>query len=198
LGTERLGPWSPLSLAQTVGLFDNYPSRWWITGGRALELHLGRTWRSHEDSDVSVRRDEVAGILVPLAGWDIHLAAAGRLSPWAGQAAHGEEEQNNLWCRRHNHDPWCLDVTISDGDDRGWVYRRDPNIRVPWDRAVLFDAEGIPYLAPELQLLFKSKNFRPKDQLDAEVVIPELDADRQSRLRDLLPETHPWLLLMAQ
>jgi hypothetical protein len=63
-----------------------------------------------------------------------------------------------------------------------------------WDQAVLRSTEGIPNLAPEYQLLFKSKNVRPKDKLDAEEVISELDPDRQMRLRQGLPENHPWRL----
>jgi hypothetical protein len=53
---------------------------------------------------------------------------------------------------------WCLDVTLAEGDSEAWVYRRDPRIRVPWPQAVLSTADGVPYLAPELQLLFKSKD----------------------------------------
>ena len=41
--------------------------------------------------------------------------------------------------------------------------------------AVLLSEQGIPYLAPEIQLLFKSKNNRTKDDGDATEVIPALD-----------------------
>ena len=52
--------------------------------------------------------------------------------------------------------------------------------------------QGVPYLAPELQLLYKSKDIRPKDELDAAEVIPSLAADRRNRLHLLLREDHPW------
>lgn len=43
--------------------------------------------------------------------------------------------------------------------------------------AVLRSAAGIPYLAPELQLLYKSKGLRPKDDVDAaEVILSMLDS----------------------
>jgi hypothetical protein len=57
--------------------------------------------------------------------------------------------------------------------------------------------ERSPYLAPELQLLFKSKNFRTKDELDAIEAIPELTEARRLRLHELLPEDHPWQELLA-
>ncbi len=78
------------------------------------------------------------------------------------------------------------------GDDERWIYRRDPRIRFPWPEAVLRTANGIPYLAPDLQLLFKAKNPRARDNVDAQVVIPELDKTRSDRLRWMLPSRHPW------
>ena len=130
-----------------------------------------------------------------LVGWDVQVAAAGRLSPWPGSTPRAEASQNNLWCRESADRPWCLDVTVGDGDEECWIYRRDPTVRVRWDEAVLRSEGGIPYLAPELQLLFKSKDVRPKDDIDAHEVIPELTGDRRRKLRDLLPDDHPWQAL---
>ncbi|MET0421586.1 MAG: hypothetical protein ABW073_07755 [Acidimicrobiia bacterium] len=36
----------PLTLDEVVSVFAPASFRWWITGGQALDLHLGRTWRS--------------------------------------------------------------------------------------------------------------------------------------------------------
>ena len=187
-----LGTWRPLALDEVVRLFSGFPARWWIGGGHALDLHLGRSWREHGDSDVGVLRQDGAALRELLAGWDVHVAAAGRLSPWAGGTLLAAASQNNLWCRESADRPWCLDVTVGEGDDECWVYRRDPTVRVRWDEAVLRSEAGIPYLAPELQLLFKSRDVRPKDDLDAREVIPELTEDRRRRLRALLPADHSW------
>ncbi len=56
---------------------------------------------------------------------------------------------------------------------------------------------GVPYLAPELQLLFKSKGLRLKDDLDAGEVVPELDARRRAQLSRLLATGHPWQRLLG-
>ena len=87
---------------------------------------------------------------------------------------------------------WELDVTVGEGDRNAWTYRRDPTVRLPWDQAILHTRDGLCYLAPELQLLFKSKDIRPKDDFDAREVIPSLELPRQHRLANLLPEPHPW------
>jgi hypothetical protein len=72
------------------------------------------------------------------------------------------------------------------------VYRRNPNLRLPWQQAVLRTAEGTPFLAPEVQLLFKSKDPRPKDDVDGEVVIPALGVPARAFLDEWLPRDHAW------
>jgi lincosamide nucleotidyltransferase A/C/D/E len=61
---------------------------------------------------------------------------------------------------------------------------------------VLHSPDGVPYLAPALQLLFKSKDVRPKDQLDAEEVIPVLDPGALALLDVRLPGDHEWRTLV--
>lgn len=97
--------------------------------------------------------------------------------------------------RQRDGTPWILDITVGEGDDNEWIYRRDPTIRRPWAEAVLISDSGVPYLAPELQLLFKSQGVRPKDDLDVEVVIPLLDNNAREFLRATLPRQHAWLRL---
>lgn len=193
---EDLGRWAPLSVVDIVEVFGAARFRWWFSGGRALELHVGRSWRAHDDTDVGVTRRDATALLSVLEGWNIQVAAAGRLTPWTGEELDVALHQNNLWCRRSTDGPWLLDVTISEGDDDELVYRRDRRIRIPWGDAVLQTPEGLPYLAPELQLLFKSRDQRAKDEVDARQVAPELDSARADRLAQMLPATHPWQRLL--
>lgn len=193
----ELGPWEPLSLADTIETFARATFSWWISGGRALELHLGRSWRDHEDTDVGLSPRDAPRLRTVLDGWDIYVAAAGRLEPWNGHEPRADRHENNLWCRSDPTRPWSLDVTIGEGDGDAWVYRRDPRLRVPRDEAVLWSAENVPYFAPELQLLFKSKDIRPKDDLDAAQVIPALATGRRRRLARLLPADHSWQRIVS-
>ncbi len=189
---SELGRWEPLSLTAAVEMFSGAPLRWWMSGGHALELHLGQSWRGHDDIDVSVIRRDVPALRSILDGWDVRVAAAGRLMAWSGDVLEVGLHQNNLWCRSTTDGPWQLDVTVGEGDDERWIYRRDARIWLPWSEAVLRTATGVPYLAPELQLLFKAKNPRPKDDVDAQVVIPMLDKAQRDRLRWMLPSSHSW------
>jgi aminoglycoside-2''-adenylyltransferase len=192
VASNSLGDWRPMPLAEANALFADLPVAWWISGGLALELHVGTSWRSHDDLDVSLRRTEVGALLSLLPEWELHVAADGRLRRWDGAPLLASRHENNLWCRPGPGEPWAVDVTISDGDDDEWIFRRDPWVRAPWSDAVLAASDGTRYLAPELQLLYKSFHFRPKDDEDAARVIPVLDVDRRRRLGELLPAAHPW------
>jgi hypothetical protein len=51
-------------------------------------------------------------------------------------------------------------------------------------------------LAPEIQLLYKSKGLRPKDQADFDAVLPALRPEQRRWLRDALTiesPSHTWL-----
>ena len=45
---------------------------------------------------------------------------------------------------------------------------------------------------PQVQLLFKSRHLRPKDDRDAGEVIPALDDGAREWLAGRLPAEHPW------
>lgn len=182
---------------EAVGRFRSVSSRWWLSGGQALVAHLGRSWRDHADTDIGVCRTDVSGIVEALPGWDLQVAAAGVLSAWDGRPLVAEQSQNNLWCRPTPSSPWALDVTLGDGTEEDWVYRRDPSVRRAWAEAVLVTSGGVPYLAPELQMLFKSTRPRPKDDVDARVVLPALAPDRLRWLAERLPNDHRWHRLIV-
>jgi hypothetical protein len=189
---SELGEWRAMPLDEAKALLAGLPVDWWISGGHALELYVGASWRDHDDLDVSLLRADAGALTAHLPGWEVHVAADGRLRLWDGAPLLVSRNENNLWCRPGPGEPWALDVTIGDGDGDEWIFRRDHRVRFPWPEAVLAAPDGTRYLAPELQLLFKSRALRPKDDEDAARVIPLLGADRRRRLGGLLPATHPW------
>ena len=93
-----LGAWEPLALPEVRAVFACAPFRWWVTGGYALELFAGRSWRAHDDTDVSVCRTDMPLLHALLAGWSLSVAAGGALSPWPGSELNVARHENNVWC----------------------------------------------------------------------------------------------------
>lgn len=187
-----LDRWASTSVEEAVRVFGDAPFRWWVGGGHALELHVGDQWRTHEDFDVGISRYQASQVYRWLKDWEMYVAAAGRLSRWDGGPLRADRGENNVRLRRSSDSAWVFDLTVGEGNEGQWIYRRDASVTRPWETAVLRTRSGIPYLAPELQLLFKSKDPRPKDHTDAQRVIPVLNKRQRAFLAVHLVADHPW------
>ena len=172
-------------------------TRWWLAGGWAIDLFLRRHTREHDDIDVQILRPDHVDVRAALCEWDVHVAdPPGTLRPWPV----GEQlplAVHDIWVRRSVGDPWRFQLMVADVDGGDWVYRRDERIRRPI-HALTGPASTASrqVLAPEVQLLYKSKGLRPKDEADFAAVLPVLDAAQRGWLADALmtvSPSHPWL-----
>jgi len=192
--TESLGPWAPLTVGAARALFAPSSFTWWIAGGHALDLFVGRLTRPHHDLDVSMLRMDAPLLRPILMGWDLQLAHDGTLTPWTSGTI--PPEVSSLWCRASPTAPWSLQVMFEAGSPEEWICRRHPMLGVPMHRAVLHTEDGTPYMAPELQLFMKAKDTRPQDSADFAVVFPRLSEAAAEwlmvSLRQFYP-THHWL-----
>ena len=157
------GPSDPMTPQQIAGLLKDCGVRWIVAGGRAARV--GAPPRQHADTDVTIRVADLGAIREVMRGWHLWEANDGALKPLLpGVALTPGCEQ--LWVRRDAGQPWrfefLFDLHSTDGE---WVYKRDPRVRLPWQRAV-HTVAGVEYLRPEVALLFKAKNGRPKDRAD--------------------------------
>lgn len=66
-----MGTWEPLTPAEVAGELRGLPCRWWIAGGWAIDLHLGRQSRAHADVDVLFLRADQLSVQRHLTGWDL-------------------------------------------------------------------------------------------------------------------------------
>lgn len=196
------GPWARHTPRDVADLFEGYPGIWWIAGGWALQMFTGVV-RAHDDIDASVLRSDLPLLRRQLAGtFDVWTAANGALrpllpdeDPQAGPDAVLPPGCGQVWTRREAAAPWEFDILLAPGSSKEWVYKRDESLRMPMSDA-LWVRDGVAYLQPEIQLLYKAKGRRAKDQLDFEATLPHLDEPRRSWLRASLARTlpgHPWL-----
>jgi hypothetical protein len=175
-----------MSPREAAELLRDFPARWWITAGWAIELYVGHSVREHNDLDVLVLRSEQLALQEHFAGRELRIAHEGRLERWPP----GERLELPL------HNVWAgegLQFLIAEDDDGTWWYRRDEQIRLPVADLGLVTDTGIPYVRPEVVLLFKSKAPEPHDEADLEAVLPALDAEGRDLLRGWLPAGHRWL-----
>ncbi|MFH8255203.1 nucleotidyltransferase domain-containing protein [Streptomyces roseolus] len=188
--------WEPADLAEVVTLFSKTPRRWWVAGGYAVELAVGRSFREHDDIDVLLLRQDQLAVQEVLAGWEWWAAdPPGSLRRWLS----GEllpVGVHDVWCRPGPGAPWRIQVMLDEADGETWVSRRDARVRRPVKRLGLTAADGTPFLAPEVQLFYKAKAPRPKDEQDFTEVLPHLDQEARAWLGETLSVVyglHPWI-----
>lgn len=189
------GVWDPITPGEVMKLLSGLATPWWIAGGYAIEAFVGRTLRDHDDLDVGVfRRDQLA-VQQVLGGWDLHAAdPPGTLRPWLpGESL--PASVHDIWAREDTRGPWRFQLMLDESQGDDWVFRRDARVRrsvetLTWER------DGLRYIAPEVQLLYKSRALREKDQVDFEAAVPLLSQTQRGWLQGTLTLTepaHPWI-----
>ncbi len=190
------GTWEPASPLEVANIFSRCQGPWWVAGGYAIELAAGRPIREHSDIDILVLRRDQLAVQGVLPDWQWQAAdPPGTLRPWQP----GErlpESVHDIWCRPGPGEPWRIQVMLDESCGSQWVSRLDQRMQRPIATIGSVTADGIPYLAPEIQLFYKAKNLRPQDETDFTAVLPVLTTAQQDWLSDALSlvygRGHPW------
>ena len=192
------GQSAPDPIAAVARLMADFARPWAVCGGWSIDLWLGRVTRAHKDVDILVfRRDQlVAQSYLRGRGWTLEVAHDGALTPWA------EDEflqlpRHGIWCKNRAHDPDFVEILLNETDGARFLFRRDPTIAAPLNRALLRTPSGLPFLAPEIALLYKSGSPDVEENAaDFRTAAPALDAERRAWLRAAIEQTRPdhsWL-----
>ena len=87
----------------------------------------------------------------------------------------------------------------SEGD---WLSRRDSRIRAPIESITRTSRNGVTYLAPHVQLYYKAKSPRAKDQIDFDVLMESVISMDVEWLRNAISlsygTSHPWLASLPE
>ena len=181
-----------------AGELRDYRYSWYISGGWSLDMFLDRVTRVHHDLDVEISRTDQLALQKHMTGrgWKLLTPLEGRLQPWP---MHMRLEMPRHQVHAHRAGAF-IDFLLADREFGVWRYRREPAIIRDLARIELRSDEGIPFLAPELVLLYKSKTssggVRSKDIADFEMTYSNLEPERKAWLRWALIATdpsHPWI-----
>ncbi|GAB1692991.1 nucleotidyltransferase domain-containing protein [Krasilnikovia sp. M28-CT-15] len=189
---EAWAAWHPREIAQRL---SGLPAPWYVAAGWAIDLFVGGPPREHEDLEIAVPAQHFALVPPRLPGCDFWVPQGeGRLAPLSARTLAGESHQT--WAYERAAAVWRLDVFREPHDGDVWICRRaEDHIRRPYAEIIRHTADGIPYLTPEVVLLFKAKAARAKDEADLARALPLMSAAQRGWLRDgldLVHPGHPW------
>jgi hypothetical protein len=183
--------WTPIEVARHL---TGIATRWCVAAGWALDLFRGRQTRAHGDIEIAIPAAGFPEVRSRLSGYVFDAAGSGRI--WEDAAPDVLAAVHQTWLRDPATGNYLLDVFREPHDGDTWICRRDESIRFPYSEIIHHTHEGIPYLAPELVLLFKAKHTRQKDQTDFDGTVPHLTSPQRKTLGELLAIAHPrhrWL-----
>lgn len=188
--------WRPEQVAERLGDVD---APWCVAAGWALDLFRGGQSRPHGDLEIAVPAAGFPEVRQRFPEYTFDAVGSGQV--WPEAAAEALAATHQTWLRDPASGHFLFDVFREPHEGRTWICRRDERLRLPYEMIIERTSDGIPYLVPELVLLFKAKASRPKDQEDFEGVLPLLDQPRRNLLREwleLIHPGHPWLAQLAR
>jgi hypothetical protein len=177
--------WHPREIADRLA---GVATPWYVAGGWAVDLFLGEQTRPHEDLEIAVPRAGFAEIRAALPELEADVVGSGHIWPLASPAF---DVMHQTWFREPSTGIYRVDVFREPHDGDVWICRRDATIRAPYAQIVHRTPDGIPYLAPQIVLLFKAKWARDKDQADFAALLSRLSAAQRTWLRAALSQVHP-------
>jgi hypothetical protein len=179
---EHQKPWTPLNPTEVATVFQEATFPWWIAGGHTIEHFVGRQVRTHADIDILALRKDSTTLRCYLSGWDCWVAdPPGQLRFWrVGEVLGGDI--HDVWCRQDQCSAWAFQIMLDESDGPEWQSRRCPQVRKPLPKLGVANDQGILFLAPEIQLFYKAKSPRTKDNLDFEASLPLLTPEQRAWL----------------
>jgi hypothetical protein len=153
LGARWSSSWTPSDVARRL---DGIATPWYVAAGWALDLFHGRQTREHGDIEIAIPAATFPTVRNRFPGYVFDAADSGRI--WEDATPDVLAATHQTWLRDPATDNYLLDVFREPHDGVTWICRRDPTIRLPYSDIIHHTQGGIPYLAPELVLLFKAKH----------------------------------------
>jgi hypothetical protein len=183
--------WSPSEVAH---LLAGIATPWCVAAGWALDLFRGRQTREHGDIEIAIPAASFPEVRDRFPGRVFDGVGSGRI--WENATPDVLAAVHQTWLRDPATGNYLLDVFREPHDGDTWICRHDETIRLPYGDVIQHTPDGIPYLAPELVLLFKAEAARPKDEADFDATVPHMTAAARETLAELLARAHPdhhWL-----
>lgn len=180
----------------------DFPHPWWVAGGWSIDLFVGQVTRPHEDLEVGIFRQDQAVLRDHLRDWDLQKAIS---RPAGGEWISWDEGEwlalpiHQILALRSAGQPPEFEIFLNEVVRGRWQFRRNRAFTRPVAAVCLRAPSGLPIIAPEIQLLYKAKGHRDKDEHDFRFACPRLSDEQRDWLRAALAANHPgdpWIALL--
>jgi hypothetical protein len=182
-------------LVKLSKLLNDFRQPWFVAGGWAIDLFIGDVTRVHKDIEIAIFRKDQSRLREYLFGWEFTKVVNGKIEPW-NQDEWLELPIHEIHAHTKNTFFLELEILLDESSESEWRFRRNLDIARPLSMIRLLSDIDVPFLAPEIVLLYKAKNPRSKDEDDFHRVCSLVDKERQVWLKQAITVCHPghhWL-----
>jgi len=143
-------------------VMSDFNKDWFFAGGWAIDLFLGKETRVHHDIEIGIFREDQIELKDFLSNreWEFKKVLKGEFTPWNNEYLELPVHEIHAI---NNAKKFELEILLNESDAGNWRFRRDLRISYPLRSVLSYSETGLPYLAPEIVLLYKVKNTREKD-----------------------------------
>jgi hypothetical protein len=176
-------------------LMADTPFNWYVAGGWAIDSYLGKVTRSHADVDIAVMRQDKSAIFDYLEKFDLQIVVGSEELLSESSAAQLTSARHAVWVKERETGNYLFELLFNESKNNEWIYRRNNLVSLPLDMLGILK-EDLAILAPEIVLLYKSKNPREVDEVDFKLTLPRLSDSSRLWLKRSLQVTNPkhkWL-----
>lgn len=178
-----------------AAVMQNFHADWFVAGGWAIDLYLGKISRPRDDIEIAIFRRNQIALQKYLNDWLLQKIENSVPSVWS-RNEFLELPVHEIHCFHETCEPQNFEVLLNERNDNEWIYRRNERVSKSLTEMYSMTNSGIRFLRPEIVLLYKSKNPRAKDERDFESVVDHLDAESKKWLANALAICdlkHDWL-----
>lgn len=176
-------------IGDTATLFNSYGKPWFLAGGSALECSKGKFTRDHQDTDVALYYDDLAGF------YEYGRQHGYQFISVEGNEISSQEElltqEENAFLNKQDHNqpgPQGFEIMFLRKNDKGEViFGGDERLTVPgsvYENSPKYTAKNgqeVPLTPPDIQLLHKLYDGRQKDYHDIKQFYPTLTEEEKQR-----------------
>jgi hypothetical protein len=171
---------------------QGFDKPWAIAGGWSIDLFLDDVSREHDDIEIALFRNDQIAVREYLVGWNFMKVSKGNVESWElGESL--VSPIHEMYAEKVNEK---IEILLNESDGEHWIYRRDTRIRRELSKIIMATKYGVPFLSPEITLLYKSKSLRPKDKMDFIITYPHMDFEQKNWFQEslkLIYVEHPWI-----
>ena len=178
-------------------IMSGFENPWFIAGGWAIDLFIEHVTRNHMDIEVAILRCDQLAIQSYLENWKFKkvIPDTGDIEPWE-KGEYLELPIHEIHARNVDCESSTFEILLNESHEDKWIFRRNPKISRPLLILGLHSKLCIPFLSPEIVLLYKAKNLTIQDEADFNNVRELLSEKSRKWLKKSIKicnPGHPWI-----